>query len=581
MPPLSVFDNLQLPTVIDSISPLQSILDNTTLVSSDGSFELGSLVQNKSVAWSTSTGKHVQSAMVQLLNSGNLVERDVKDGNTGTYLWQSFDYPSDTLLPGMKLGWDLRTGLKRSLSAQKNSEDPCPGYFTFGIEMGHDTYPEAYIWKGTAKYYRSGPWNGLRFSGAPELRTNPLYRFDFVYNDEVVYTYQTWRAYSSVPIDLCDNYGLCGANGNCIIGCVHNKPLSCQERYKDGFVKFNGLKLPETTHSWVSKSMNLKECKTKCLKNCSCMAYTSSDIRGGGTGCAIWFGDLIDVRQFTAAGQGLYIRMPASELVNGSGNCSFRVLSGVLLVGYFLHRSRRKLKEIGKTNQNNEGKPKEDLELPLFDLIIVIGATNNFSSNNKLGEDEVTGGLLLDWPKRFHIICGIARGLLCLHQDSRLRINHRDLKAKWLEHTVTWHLDGLFSVKSDVFSFDILVLEVISGRKNKGLYHPNHSHSLIGHAWRLWNQGRPLELIDTCLESSCTLSEVLCCIHVSLLCVQHHPEDRPSMSSVVIMLGSEIALAQPKQPSFFMEKESHEAGSSSGNQSSSRNEISITLLEVR
>ena len=100
-------------------------------------------------------------------------------------------------------------------------------------------------------------------------------------------------------------------------------------------------------------------------------------------------------------------------------------------------------------------------------------------------------------------------------------------------------------------------------------------------AWRLWNQGRPLELIDTCLESSCTLLEVLCCIHVSLLCVQHHPEDRPSMSSVVIMLGSEIALAQPKQPGFFIEKESHEAGSSSGNQKSSTNEISITLLEGR
>ena len=67
-----------------------------------------------------------RSARVELLDSGNLVLRDVV---AGTYLWQSFDYPSDTLLPGMKLGWDLRTGLKRSLSAWKNSEDPCPGRF--------------------------------------------------------------------------------------------------------------------------------------------------------------------------------------------------------------------------------------------------------------------------------------------------------------------------------------------------------------------------------------------------------------------------------------------------------------------
>ena len=98
-------------------------------------------------------------------------------------------------------------------------------------------------------------------------------------------------------------------------------------------------------------------------------------------------------------------------------------------------------------------------------------------------------------------------------------------------------------------------------------------------AWRLWNEGRPLELIDTWLESSCNLSEVLRCIQVSLLCVQHNPEDRPSMASVVIMLGSEIALAQPKQPGFFTEKE-HGAGPHIGNKSST-NEVSISLLEPR
>ncbi|XP_021808507.1 G-type lectin S-receptor-like serine/threonine-protein kinase At4g27290 isoform X2 [Prunus avium] len=714
------------------------------------------LGQNKSVVWWISSAKHAPSAKVEILDSGNLVLRDA-----GTYLWQSFDYPSDTLLPGMKMGWDLRTGIKRSLSAWKNSEDPCPGDFTYGIEMELDAYPEAYVRKGNAKYYRTGPWNGLRLSGLPELRPNPLYRFNFVYNYNEVYymynnlqnksvisrlvlnqtastcdrftwieAYQTWRAYSLVPRDLCDNYGICGANGKCIIGenpvcqclkgfkpksqekwnltdwslgCVRNKPLSCQERYKDGFVKFVGLKLPDTTHSWVSKSMNLKECRTKCLKNCSCMAYTSSDIRGGGTGCAIWFGDLIDIRQFVANGQDLYIRMPASELENGvkvktsmTIEVSVAVVfSGVLFVGYYLHRRRRKLRDIGETNQNNEGEPKKDLELPLFNLTTVIGATNNFSSDNKLGEggfgpvyrgtlpdgqeiavkrlsrssgqglnefkneiilfaklqhrnlvkllgcciqgeekmliyeympntsldsfifDQMREELLLDWPKRFHIICGIARGLLYLHQDSRLRIIHRDVKASnvlldnemnpkisdfGLARTLVggdqtggntnrvvgtygymapeYAIYGLFSVKSDVFSFGILVLEVISGRKNKGFYHPNYSHNLIGHAWILWNQGRPLELIDTRLGSSYTLSEVLRCIHVSLLCVQHRPEDRPTMASVLIMLGSEIPLAQPKQPGFFIETESLEAGVSPGNQWST-NKISITLLEAR
>jgi hypothetical protein len=93
-------------------------------------------------------------------------------------------------------------------------------------------------------------------------------------------------------------------------GCVRNKPLDCQK--EDGFVIYVGLKLPDATNSWVNKTMNLKECRSECLQNCSCMAYTAADIKEG-SGCAIWFGDLIDIRQFSAAGQEIYIRLNASE----------------------------------------------------------------------------------------------------------------------------------------------------------------------------------------------------------------------------------------------------------------------------
>ncbi|GMN32311.1 hypothetical protein TIFTF001_041713 [Ficus carica] len=118
---------------------------------------------------------------------------------------------------------------------------------------------------------------------------------------------QSWRAYSSVPRDDCDKYGICGVNANCLIndnpicqclrgfkprsqekwdlmdwseGCVRNIPLTCKDKSTDGFIKFSGLKVPDTAHTWVNKSMNLKECKAKCLSNCSCMAYTNSDISG-------------------------------------------------------------------------------------------------------------------------------------------------------------------------------------------------------------------------------------------------------------------------------------------------------------
>ncbi|XLT70173.1 hypothetical protein HN873_026612, partial [Arachis hypogaea] len=95
-------------------------------------------------------------------------------------------------------------------------------------------------------------------------------------------------------------------------------------------------------------------------------------------------------------------------------------------------------------------------------------------------------------------------------------------------------------------------------------------------AWDLWKQGRSLELVDECLKESWNSSEAQRCIHICLLCAQQHPQDRPDMSSVVLMLGSEIDLPQPKFPTFII------GGNSDGKSSSScQNEISITEVEPR
>lgn len=150
-----------------------------------------------------------------------------------------------------------------------------------------------------------------------------------------------WGVMYSIPNDLCDVYAECGANGICKIsrrpiceclkgfvpkhqkewevlnwtgGCVRRIPLTCEKG--EGFLKVEGVKLPELVQFRLNESMSLKECEAECLKNCSCMAYANSDIKNGGTGCLMWFDDLIDIREFIDENgeQDVYLREAASEL---------------------------------------------------------------------------------------------------------------------------------------------------------------------------------------------------------------------------------------------------------------------------
>ncbi|CAA6658381.1 unnamed protein product [Spirodela intermedia] len=112
-------------------------------------------------------------------------------------------------------------------------------------------------------------------------------------------------------------------------------------------------------------------------------------------------------------------------------------------------------------------------------------------------------------------------------------------------------IDGVFSEKSDVFSFGVIVLEVISGKRCTGYYPCRESLNLLGYAWELWKEDRAVELLEPAVKSSCQADEVLKCIQVGLLCIEEDAADRPTMNSVVSMLKSESSvLPLPKQPGF-------------------------------
>ncbi|KAG6385512.1 hypothetical protein SASPL_154349 [Salvia splendens] len=756
------------------------------MISGNGSLVISS---GESIIWlANSSGIPTNiNPVLQLLDSGNLVLVD--NMAEGGYLWQSFDHPTDTLLQGMQLVDDADSGVEKYLTSWRNADDPSPGDYI--LRMENNGLPDVVELRGTTKRYRLGQWNGLYFGGGPRF-PNAMYNVSVVFRQERMISVEygspavtritldpsgtmtrhtlnaqrhKWNRAFTVPQDTCDEYGICGPNGICKSrtnspircqcfkgfapkfqsywdlqdwsgGCTRIKPLNCYGG--DGFVKVGGVKYPDMLSFWLNRNMSLSECKAECLKNCSCTAYANPFITNGGSGCLMWFNELIDTKELSAADskQNIYIRMPVSELGLEDEKENKRPMklilismaSGVFISAFinggilFMARLKRQVKS-----------KNEDLELTVIKMETIVQATNNFSTENMIGvggfgpvykgnmpsgeeiavkrlsrsshqgleefrnevmviaklqhknlvkllgccieEDErmliyeylenksldllvfgtqiypllvylnaiaasdmhydketnistVDIGVqsftddgrktVLTWPMRYDIIMGIARGLLYLHHDSRLKIIHRDLKTSniLLDRHLTpkisdfglarifeedqalartkrvigtfgymapeYAIDGKYSVKSDIFGLGVVLLEIISGKKNRGYEDTNHNVNLLGHAWLLWKENKCLELMDGCLRKTFRECEVKRCIQVGLLCVQKYADDRPIMSLVVSMLGSNAAvLPEPKEPGFFIQRSSSPPGSSTSPSFKSENTITITDLEAR
>ncbi|KAJ0966039.1 hypothetical protein J5N97_027177 [Dioscorea zingiberensis] len=418
-------------------NPSTSVLQ---ISSQDGNLVL--LDQSKSIIWSTNTTSITNSNTAVLLDNGNLVLRDGQ--NSSKILWQSFDNPTHTWLPGGKLAFNKITGESQKLVSWKNSEDPAPGIFSLEIDP-NGTSQYLIQWNNSRNYWSSGVWNGQIFSLVPEMTSNYIYNFSYVNNSQENYfiynvkddsiitrfimdvsgqikmltwvpTSESWILFWSQPRQQCEVFAFCGAFGSCnensfpychcvkgfsqkfpedwalsdqSRGCVRNTPLQCTDRNnnssrnseQDKFFEMNNVRLPDNPQA--SQVGSLDGCELACLNNCSCTAYSY------GSGCSLWFGDLLHLQEQYGGGSGggtLYLRLAASELPTHKNKKNMvvgvvvGVFASILICGAIIwalvwRRRRRALMNASKTMEG---------ALVAFRYSDLQRVTKNFSQ--KLGE---------------------------------------------------------------------------------------------------------------------------------------------------------------------------------------------------
>ncbi|KAK3431974.1 hypothetical protein EUGRSUZ_E04137 [Eucalyptus grandis] len=329
------------------------------IIGNDGNLKLLDGQQN--TVWSTNVMAKSNYSAAHLSDYGNFVLQD----RNANILWESFDEPTDTLLPNMKIGVNVKTGKKRNLISWKGEDDPSFGSFVVG--MTSETPPQLFTWNGLSPYWRSGQWDKTRFIGIPAMdgtyfdvqqdivqgtsyyinnnHNNSIFGYTFISSEGtlngVLWANNGWLTYwrAPKPNNPCEIYGKCGPfgvcnqisspicrclegfkpisdeewnRGNWTRGCLRELELNCQKSAstaasttvkKDRFWKITQMKLPDSAD--YSLIDDAERCQSWCLENCTCLAYSFVNA----IGCMTWSKDLLDTLQLSTGGEELFIRL--------------------------------------------------------------------------------------------------------------------------------------------------------------------------------------------------------------------------------------------------------------------------------
>ncbi|KAL3520638.1 hypothetical protein ACH5RR_018787 [Cinchona calisaya] len=339
------------------------VKDSTGILSISEDGNLVILNGKQEILWSSNVSNSLGNSSAQLFDTGNLVLTDNSDRRI---LWESFQIPTDSLVPKMRLSAGGKA--KIQLTSWRSPSDPSIGNFSAGLNLFR--LIQFFVWKNNEPCWRSGPWNGNTFIGIPGMSSAYQSRLDLVEDNSgsTYFTYNSvnnpalfyytlnssgslqakvsigkgdWNVTWSSLKTQCDFYGKCGPFGSCnprrspictclqgfkprdeeewsrgnwTGGCIRKELLQCernqssgQDPKQDGFVRLENMKVPDFTEP---VAFSEEGCGRSCLKNCSCTAYAYYN----GIGCMHWSGNLIDVQKFSYDGADLYLRVPYSEL---------------------------------------------------------------------------------------------------------------------------------------------------------------------------------------------------------------------------------------------------------------------------